>query len=67
MTVRADVEFQMRRWIYGVTEKEAFASAQALALRILADRIEQQKRLACALHRVRAKFGYVTEAASNGD
>ncbi len=28
---------------YGVTEKEAMASAQALALRVLADRIEQQK------------------------
>jgi predicted RNase H-like HicB family nuclease len=28
---------------YGATEKEAVASAQALALRILADRIEQQK------------------------
>jgi hypothetical protein len=28
---------------YGTTEKEAVASAQALALRILADRIEQQK------------------------
>ena len=28
---------------YGVTEKEAVASAQALALRVLADRIEQQK------------------------
>jgi len=27
---------------YGATEKEAVASAQALALRILADRIEQQ-------------------------
>jgi len=26
---------------YGATEKEAVASAQALALRILADRIEQ--------------------------
>lgn len=28
---------------YGASEKEAVASAQALALRILADRIEQQK------------------------
>jgi hypothetical protein len=28
---------------YGATEKEAVASAQALALRILADRIETQK------------------------
>jgi predicted RNase H-like HicB family nuclease len=28
---------------YGTTEKEAAASAQALALRILADRIEEQK------------------------
>jgi predicted RNase H-like HicB family nuclease len=28
---------------YGATENEAIASAQALALRILADRIEQQK------------------------
>lgn len=28
---------------YGTTEKEAIASAQALALRVLADRIEQQK------------------------
>ena len=28
---------------YGATENEAVASAQALALRILADRIEQQK------------------------
>jgi len=28
---------------YGATEKEAVASAQALALRILADRIEQLK------------------------
>jgi predicted RNase H-like HicB family nuclease len=28
---------------YGSSEKEAVASAQALALRILADRIEQQK------------------------
>ena len=28
---------------YGATEKEAVASAQALALRVLADRIEQQK------------------------
>ena len=28
---------------YGTTEKEAVASAQALALRVLADRIEQQK------------------------
>ncbi|HXY23474.1 MAG TPA: hypothetical protein VEI73_02415 [Candidatus Acidoferrum sp.] len=28
---------------YGSTEKEAVASAQALALRVLADRIEQQK------------------------
>lgn len=28
---------------YGATEKEAIASAQALALRVLADRIEQQK------------------------
>ena len=28
---------------YGATEKEAMASAQALALRVLADRIEQQK------------------------
>ena len=28
---------------YGATEKEAFASAQALALRVLADRIEQRK------------------------
>ena len=28
---------------YGTTEKEAMASAQALALRVLADRIEQQK------------------------
>ena len=36
------------RWIaeilaYGATEKEAVASAQALALRVLADRIEEQK------------------------
>jgi predicted RNase H-like HicB family nuclease len=28
---------------YGATEKEAIASAQALALRVLADRIEQAK------------------------
>lgn len=28
---------------YGSTEKEAVASAQALALRVLADRIEAQK------------------------
>lgn len=28
---------------YGTTEKEAIASAQALALRVLADRIEAQK------------------------
>jgi predicted RNase H-like HicB family nuclease len=28
---------------YGSSEKEAVASAQALALRILADRIEEQK------------------------
>lgn len=28
---------------YGSTEKEAMASAQALALRVLADRIEQEK------------------------
>jgi len=28
---------------YGSTEKEAIASAQALALRVLADRIEEQK------------------------
>lgn len=28
---------------YGATEKEAIASAQALALRTLADRIEEQK------------------------
>jgi predicted RNase H-like HicB family nuclease len=28
---------------YGTTEKEAVASAQALALRVLADRIEEQK------------------------
>lgn len=28
---------------YGATEKAAMASAQALALRVLADRIEQQK------------------------
>ena len=28
---------------YGGTEKEAIASAQALALRILADRIEERK------------------------
>jgi predicted RNase H-like HicB family nuclease len=28
---------------YGATEKEAMASAQAIALRVLADRIEQQK------------------------
>lgn len=28
---------------YGSTEKEAVASAQALALRVLADRIEEQK------------------------
>ena len=28
---------------YGETEKEAIASAQALALRVLADRIEEQK------------------------
>jgi predicted RNase H-like HicB family nuclease len=28
---------------YGATEKEAMASAQALALRVLADRIEQDK------------------------
>jgi predicted RNase H-like HicB family nuclease len=28
---------------YGTTENEAIASAQALALRVLADRIEQQK------------------------
>jgi predicted RNase H-like HicB family nuclease len=28
---------------YGTTESEAIASAQALALRILADRIEQDK------------------------
>jgi predicted RNase H-like HicB family nuclease len=31
---------------YGSTEKEAVASAQALALRVLADRIEEQKELA---------------------
>ena len=28
---------------YGTTEKEAMASAQALALRVLADRIEREK------------------------
>jgi predicted RNase H-like HicB family nuclease len=28
---------------YGATEKQAIASAQALALRVLADRIEQQR------------------------
>jgi len=28
---------------YGATEKQAIASAQALALRVLADRIEEQK------------------------
>jgi len=28
---------------YGITENEAVASAQALALRVLADRIEAQK------------------------
>jgi predicted RNase H-like HicB family nuclease len=28
---------------YGATEREAMASAQALALRVLADRIEQEK------------------------
>ena len=28
---------------YGTTEREAVASAQALALRVLADRIEEQK------------------------
>ena len=28
---------------YGTTEKEAVASAQALAFRVLADRIEEQK------------------------
>ena len=28
---------------YGNTEKEAIAAAQALALRVLADRIEEQK------------------------
>jgi len=28
---------------YGSTEKEAVATAQALALRVLADRIEEQK------------------------
>ena len=28
---------------YGSTEKQAIASAQALALRVLADRIEEQK------------------------
>ena len=28
---------------YGLSEKEAVASAQALALRVLADRIEEQK------------------------
>jgi predicted RNase H-like HicB family nuclease len=28
---------------YGETEKEAIASAQSLALRVLADRIEEQK------------------------
>jgi predicted RNase H-like HicB family nuclease len=28
---------------YGTTEKEAVASAQALALRVLADHIEEQK------------------------
>jgi predicted RNase H-like HicB family nuclease len=28
---------------YGATEKEAMVSAQALALRVLADRIEQEK------------------------
>jgi predicted RNase H-like HicB family nuclease len=28
---------------YGETEKEAIASARALALRVLADRIEEQK------------------------
>jgi hypothetical protein len=32
------------RWMaYGATENEAVASAQALALRVLADRIEAQK------------------------
>ncbi len=29
---------------YGSTEQEAIASAQALALRVLADRIEEQKQ-----------------------
>jgi len=29
---------------YGATEKEAIASAQALALRVLADRIEKEKQ-----------------------
>ena len=29
--------------VYGTTEKEAVALAQALALRVLADRIEEQK------------------------
>ncbi len=28
---------------YGATQREAIASAQALALRVLADRIEEQK------------------------
>lgn len=51
--VEAEVETD-GRWIaeitdlpgvlaYGSTEKEAVASAQALALRVLADRIEEQK------------------------
>ena len=31
---------------YGSTEKEALASAQALALRVLADRIEERKDFA---------------------
>jgi len=29
--------------VYGTTEKEAIAAAQALALRVLADRIEERK------------------------
>lgn len=52
-TVETEVETDAR-WIaeipdlpgalaYGSTEKEAVASAQALALRVLADRIEEQK------------------------
>jgi predicted RNase H-like HicB family nuclease len=55
ITYRVETEVEADgRWIaevvdlpgvlaYGSTEKEAVASAQALALRVLADRIEEQK------------------------